>query len=62
MSRFLILVNLIAGVLLFLVVSDMVVSWNHFATTGIKLAAFILGIVAVGNAVYLATGLSRRRA
>jgi hypothetical protein len=61
MSRFLISVNLIAGLFLFLVVSDMIVSWSHFATSGTKIAAFVLGIVAVGNAVYLAAGATRHK-
>lgn len=65
MSRLLILVNLIAGLFLFFAMSDIVMSWNYFATSGTKLAAFILGIVAMGNAVYLAFrnegGATRRR-
>jgi hypothetical protein len=56
MSRLLILVNLVIGLFLFFAMSDMVASWNYFTTSGTKLAAFILGIVAIGNAVYLACG------
>ena len=54
MSRLLILSNLTMGLFLFLVISGMVASLNYFATSGAKLTAFIIGIVAMANAVYLA--------
>ena len=61
MSRLLIWVNLIVALFLFFIVSDMVGSWDQFATSGTKVVAFIFGIVAVGNAVYLAAGPARRK-
>ena len=54
MSRLLILSNLTMGLFLFLVISGVAVSLNYFATSGAKLAAFIMGIVAMANAFYLA--------
>ena len=59
MTRLLSWVNLIMGLLLFFVLSE-IVGWDWFLTPGSKLIVFILSVLLVGNAVFLAFGSERR--
>jgi len=61
MSRLLVFVNMVVGLLLFFTLSE-ISNWALFNTSGARLLAFILAVVALGNAIYLAFGTEPRRA
>lgn len=55
MSRFLSVVNIISGLLLFFLLAE-IASWKPFETVGAKLVIFVMGIALMGNAIYFAFG------
>ena len=66
MSQFLSWINVVAGLILFFAMSGIASSWVLFQTPEAKIFPFVLGILLLGNAVYLAFGIqatwsSRRR-
>lgn len=61
MLRLLVFVNMIMGLILFFTLSE-VSTWALFDTSGARLTAFILGVMLLGNAIYLAFGTESRRA
>jgi len=58
------LLNIVCGLLIFFAMSG-ITSWAVFSTPSAKILPFILGILLLGNGVYLAlssgSGLLRRR-
>lgn len=46
---------MVMGLLLFFTLSE-ISKWNLFDSSGARLIAFILGVMLLGNAVYLAFG------
>lgn len=61
MSRLLVFVNMVMGLLLFFTLAE-ISNWALFDTHGARLIAFILGVMLLGNAIYLAFGTEPRRA
>lgn len=54
MSHLLCWINVVAGLILFFAMSGISSGWVLFSTPEAKIFPFILGILLLGNAVYLA--------
>ena len=55
MAGLLSMINIVAGLILFFAMSG-ITGWVIFATPEAKIFPFVLGILLLGNAVYLALG------
>ena len=60
MSRLLVFINMVMGFILFYTLAE-ISHWALFETHSARIVAFILGVMLLGNAIYLAFGTEPRR-